>query len=251
MGFFYIFFILVCGFVVANYHLPARFKQNRSIGWDYYFRIALLGFVCLLTGLLITALVDAIDAPSWVLAWLSLTPHDLSAAWLSFGLEQVTPHQLAVAVFAFVTALVFAGYSYSRARNPVFRISQLVSECSGHHLEKLLLDAIIFDMSVSVTLKSRKWYAGKVIDFTPETGGLRTFALLPTRSGYRREKDLELVDTQNYEAYYHYMGVKDGSHGRLNLEHFRVVVPLENVSHIAMFDPETYTVFSSAEGIRD
>ena len=30
MGFLYIFFILVCGFIVANYHLPTRFRQGRS-----------------------------------------------------------------------------------------------------------------------------------------------------------------------------------------------------------------------------
>lgn len=245
MGFFYIFFILVCGFIVATYHLPTRFRQNRSTGWDYYFRIGSLGLCCIVFGLLVTIVLDVLDAPTRLLVSLGFSLGQLEAAWLSFGLEEVTSHQLSVAVFALLVALLVATYSHFRAKNKVFRVAKLASECSGHHLEKLLLDAIVFDMSVSVTLRSRKWYAGKVVDFTPETGGVRTFALLPMKSGYRRKADLQLVDTQDYEAYYRFMGMKGNHSGRLDLEHFRVVLPVEQISHIAMFDQETFDVFTA------
>lgn len=244
MGFLYIFFILVCGFIVANYHLPTRFRQGRSTGWDYYFRIGLLGLWCVVFGFIVTILLDILNLPSTLFSLAGYPLSDVRQAWLNFGLEEVTSHQLSVAAFSLIGALLFAIYSHIRARNKVFRVSRLASECSGHHLEKLLLDATVFNMSVSVTLKSRKWYAGKVVDFTPETGGVRSFALLPMKSGYRRESDLQLVDTQDYEAYYRFMGMKGDHTGRLDLEHFRVVIPVEHISHIAMFDQETYEIFT-------
>ena len=113
-------------------------------------------------------------------------------------------------------------------------------------IESLLVQAIDEDMLIFVTLKSRKVYIGYVAAPRIEHSHTQHLAIIPYISGYRDKDTLRYHEQHRYYELYLDKGIAIGQHERgLNLQHFRHVIPMDQVEAISLFDTDTYVSFDS------
>lgn len=109
-------------------------------------------------------------------------------------------------------------------------------------VESLLVQAIDEDMLIFVTLKSRKVYIGYVAAPRIEHSHTQHLAIIPYISGYRDKDTLRYHEQHRYYELYLAKGITADSEG-LNLQHFRHVIPMDQVEAVSLFDTGTYLSF--------
>lgn len=240
MGVLYVAFVLACGFLFTTLHLPARYKQKRSSGWESYFHVALWGFAWVIAAAVLVLIIDVLDLPSRTLPILGFNVETITANLGTYTAQEVTLRELFIAVVAFGLAAIAGGISALWTRNPGTRLRQLRKVCMADDLESLFLEAYTSFSTVLVTLDSRKCYVGLVIDVLTDEATMSSVAIIPTLSGYRAEKDLELVLPRNYYLHYERTGLLERSADYSQLVNFRIVIPIKNISHVSLFDHSQY-----------
>lgn len=109
-------------------------------------------------------------------------------------------------------------------------------------IEALLVQAIDEGKLIFVTLKSRKVYIGYVAAPRMEHHDTQHLSIIPYISGYRDKDTLRYHEQHRYYELYLSKDITADSEP-LNLDHFRHVMPMEQIETVSIFDTETYKSF--------
>ncbi len=237
--------VMACGFWYTDNHYPSRLRYARTHGWSSYFYIAMQGCKFVAQGAVITLLLY----PFVILIILLFTPFHY-ASWLhqvrilnvwlwehdifSYPIFCVSTLMLAV-VFTYVAGDVVR----NMLKNDRFREEAYREVAALDDVESLLVQAIDREMLIFITLKSRKFYVGYVTAPRIEHGQDRHLALIPYISGYRDKETLRYYEQYRYYALYLAQGITANS-AWLNLQHFRHVIPMNQIEAISLFDICSY-----------
>lgn len=249
MGVLYVAFVLVCGFIYTSLHLPARYQQKRSSGWESYFSVAFYGFAFVILATLIVLVIDGFDLPSRALPQFDTSIGTLNANIGDYTNQQLTPRELLIALLAFALAGLFGGWSKIRTKNPAVRLKKLRKACVGDELEGIFLDALRSGQWVSLTLDTRKCYIGLVTHVHTEAALLDSISIIPTLSGYRSDDDLELKLLRNYYHHYDEKGLLEEGSALDRLSDFRIVIPTKHIVHVSFFDLDAYKSLRESQAI--
>ena len=105
----------------------------------------------------------------------------------------------------------------------------------GNSLMQLLHRAEREKLLISITLASRKWYVGWVVESPNLRPDEKYFRLLPFTSGYRDKDTLETYRTVFYEDAL----MED----RNSAKEFVMILPLDGVQVANLFDPDVYNEY--------
>lgn len=248
MGPLIIMVVLVCGFWYTENHYQSRIRHARTNGWTSYFYVAMHGCKFVIQGfgftlifylaLVIISLIISIPHLFWaeydtkdIYSW--LTENKV----LSYPLLFVLSMGMAC-FFAYV-----AGDTAKKAlSNEDVRQAAYREMAAMDGVESLLVQAIDEDMLIFVTLKSRKVYIGYVAAPRIEHSHTQHLAIIPYISGYRDKDTLRYHEQHRYYELYLSKGITADSAG-LNLQHFRHVIPMDQVEAVSLFDTNTYVSF--------
>jgi hypothetical protein len=109
-------------------------------------------------------------------------------------------------------------------------------ETDGDSLMSLMQKALNGGRMLSITLESRKWYAGYLVDAPDLRPSEKYFSLLPVLSGYRDKDTLEARRTLRYDQVYEKIAEGDG----ISPEDFVITLPLASVRTANLFDLAVY-----------
>ena len=129
-------------------------------------------------------------------------------------------------------------------------------EEEGSELERLVTRAFRYELLLSITLTTDKYYIG-IMASTPEPSrDYRYVRIFPVSSGYRDPETKEMRETTSYlevrqaierEAARREEG-KDvpGDPVSLDPEDYAVIIPIDKIASLSVFDPEVYRRFQAA-----
>jgi hypothetical protein len=109
-------------------------------------------------------------------------------------------------------------------------------------LERVLLDSLVQDIPVRITLVDRKVYVGFVLSAPDPTVPRRWLRVLPLVSGYRDPDDLRYTFTTFYEPVYEAF-VGEPVDTEAADPRFQLALPADRIASIGLFDFETYEHF--------
>jgi hypothetical protein len=109
-------------------------------------------------------------------------------------------------------------------------------ETDGDSLMWLMQKALKEGRMLSITLESRKWYAGYLVDAPDLRPSEKYFSLLPILSGYRDKDTLEARRTLRYDVVYEKIAEDAG----ISAEDFVITLPLASVRTANLFDLAVY-----------
>lgn len=241
--------ILVFGFWYTENHYPSRIHHARTNGWSSYFYVAMHGCRFVAQGFFLAA---AICVAIWFFGEIIIFVVNIFASknheW-TFMSWVMSKQLMGIPVFI-VSSIVVAGFL---AYEEGFEARRMMEDeesrqkayremASKDAMESLLVQAIDEDMMIFITLKSRKVYIGYVASPRIEFHSTAHLEIIPFISGYRDKDNLRYVEQHRY--YDLYLSQKiDFSSTPLNLQHFRHVIPMEQIEAISLFDENTYSCF--------
>ena len=117
---------------------------------------------------------------------------------------------------------------------------------SGNLIELLIRENNESGKLVELSLESGKSYIGFVLESGIARHGESDVALLPLKSGYRKEDTQELEITTNYAPVLWEFLQNQESSG-LDYEDFRIVIPMSKIMSARIFDPDLYELFQQEE----
>ena len=111
---------------------------------------------------------------------------------------------------------------------------------SGDLIELLIAESIEDQRLIELSLRSRKSYIGFALESGITRQGESDIALIPIASGYRNKDTHELEITTNYAT-----AVKESLEkmSDLELNDFRIVLPMTEIISARVFHPEAYGRF--------
>lgn len=250
MGPLVIMVVLVCGYWYTENHYQSRIRHARTIGWTSYFSVAMHGCKFVIQGGVLTAfLYLALLALSLVIS----VPRLFSSTYAMKDLYSWLTDKTFLSFplffsFSMAAACFFAYAAGDTARkameNESIRQAAYREMAALDGVEALLVQAIDEDMLIFVTLKSRKVYIGYVAAPRIEHSHTQHLAIIPYISGYRDKDTLRYHEQHRYyELYLEQDITADATNGKLNLQHFRHVIPMDQVEAVSLFDVATYHSF--------
>lgn len=242
--------VLICGYHYTKCHLPSRYKQNKAVGWNAYFDVALKGSEFLFSGILISTSITAviyltmffINIPAYLFDfYLPFTfAYDFSKLRV-FGLSSFSALSIA---FTIIVSVGKASEVTKHHKNPEKR-TEMFREIAKHSaVESVLLESIESGLLLLVTLKSRKVYVGMIDEARLDQLDTSTLVLIPLMSGYRDKDTLTFNVEHNYVDYYINNGI-DLTSEPLSVYQFRHVLPFEQIESFSLFNANTYESFKS------
>jgi len=250
MGPLVIMVVLVCGFWYTENHYQSRIRHARTNGWTSYFYVAMHGCKFVIQGF---GLVIFFYFALLVLSLVISIPHLFSASYKMKDLYSWLANKtiLSYPVFFILSmttaSLIAYGAGYvarKMIRNEDVRQAAYREMALMDGVESLLVQAIDEDMLIFVTLKSRKVYIGYVAAPRIEHSQTQHLAIIPYISGYRDKDTLRYREQHRYYELYLEKGIAANQHTRgLSLQHFRHVIPMDQVEAISLFDTDIYRSF--------
>lgn len=248
MGPLVIMVVLVCGFWYTENHYQSRIRHARTNGWTSYFYVAMHGCKFVIQGF---GFILFIYLALLLISLLFSIPHVFSPrhatkdfySWLTDNTLLEYPLFFA---FSMAASCGFAYVAGDAARKSIS--SEPVRQAAYREMaamdgvESLLVQAIDEDMLIFVTLKSRKVYIGYVAAPRIEHSHTQHLAIIPFISGYRDKDTLRYHEQHLYYQLYLSKNITADSVG-LNLQHFRHVIPMDQVEAVSLFDTSTYKTF--------
>lgn len=111
---------------------------------------------------------------------------------------------------------------------------------TNDNLEQLLFKAMEESVQVEVTPKSQKGYIGSVLHNINPAHSRKWVLLLPIVSGYRTPNRMKIELTTNYAPVYKMMQDSDPLLAHLELKHFNVCIPVDEIQSARIFDISAY-----------
>ena len=118
------------------------------------------------------------------------------------------------------------------------------ARASGNLIELLIRENNESGKLVELSLRSGKSYIGFVLESGIARHGEADVALLPLKSGYRKEDTHELELTTDYAPVV-WKSLEELSN--LDYEDFRIVIPMSEIVTARIFDPDAYELFKSED----
>lgn len=255
---------LLLALLGGYYYLSTRYKHRYTIlrqsSYHLFFRAALWGIMFLVVArLTVFVLVEA--AP-------------VSAEWWGFVEERFVPERHRAYAGTAVLALAF-GVLLGRVLNfirdaenegapddakPVVGSKVYESyraiEDEGNELERLVTRAFRYEHLLSVTLTTDKYYIGFMANTPEPSRDYHYLKLVPASSGYRDPETKEMRETTAYlevrqaieeEAARREAGEDvPGDPVDLDPEDYAVIIPVDKIASLTIFDPEVYRKFQEA-----
>ncbi|EOD5342655.1 hypothetical protein ACJXWG_003187 [Vibrio parahaemolyticus] len=147
-------------------------------------------------------------------------------------------------LLAFIFGLITLIWYWFFPERKALKIEKIVSE---NHIENFIVEASFTQFPIALTLKSRKTYIGICLGDELINSKIEHIAIIPLLSGYRDKDDLSIDITNNYQSHYIEEGIEEGKHEALTKEHFRIIVPTDEVETFSFFDLSTYIAFKKKE----
>ncbi len=209
---------LIGGFLFVHLNHYFRFGAQRADGYRLLFQSAIAGVALSIFGRLAELLLAFTPLGKWFeVYWHTFSPFPYSAT-----------SALSLLMGPFFAFLVNLFINKEKAK-------LLELRAHGNFLARLLDEAANQKRLISVTLDSRKWYAGWVVE-SPNLNPLEQyFRLLPFISGYRDKDTLEPRRTVYYEAV-----LRDTT---LDRTEFVITLPLKDVKIAGFFNDDIYDEF--------
>ncbi|KHE02138.1 hypothetical protein NL54_06915 [Pantoea stewartii] len=247
MGPLIIMVVLVCGFWYTENHYQSRIRQARTNGWNSYFYVAMHGCKFAIQGFMMVSLLYLLlMITTLVFKIISLFEPSLYANLFSWMTEIKIMSYPLFFVLSMVAAVLLAyeqGLKAKRAlENEETRQKAYREMAAQDGIEALLVQAIDEGKLIFVTLKSRKVYIGYVAAPRMEHQDTQHLAIIPYISGYRDKDTLRYHEQHRYYELYLSKNVTADS-SPLNFNHFRHVIPMEQIEAVSLFDTETYKSF--------
>lgn len=245
MGVVFVALALVSGFIFTSLHLPARYKQKRSQGWESYFHVATWGSLYMLLGAIISIIADYFNFVSLLL---NKQHHTLAELNSTLTLSIASFKVLAVALIT-LSITVFFGYLSKIIYSNCIKLKTrtVVKLIQNDRLESLLMESSITQSPILLNLKSKKAYVGICLTEPSIDSNNDFIEILPLLSGYREKDTLELKLITNYHSHYKTEGIFDESHDYLTLEDFRTIVSKSELDSVSYFNIETFNNFQKKE----
>lgn len=227
MGFGLLFVPLVGGYLFLNWCHGTRFLVRRQTGHHLLFWSASVGLVLLALARGLEMLLDEA-----LLSWPRMVEHWRHAAPFPY---------VGTAALAFLlgpsTALLI-NLVYPRSRGAWQAVRR-----AGNSLELLLLEAMVSDSTIELTLHSGKSYVGWILNASVAEPERKFVEVLPLASGYRTQETHNLEFTTNYAPVLA-QSIDDAEPTTEN--DFRVVIPITEVRGARPFDFGVYFQFQEA-----
>lgn len=242
--------VLACGYLYTNRHLPSKFKQQKAIGWNAYFDVAVQGGLFLGSGLFLTialwlaswAIMCLFNIP-WLFDW---TSHKFTFAYdvLKIRLFGLSFFSAATLGFTILISVGAAKNAEKKFRDPSQRNAILREIASNSATESVIFEAIESGLLLLITLKSRKVYVGMVDEARFHHLDTDTIVIIPLISGYRHKDTLTFVMENNYAQHYEEEGITLTSQP-LSVYQFRHVLPFDQIESLSLFNVNTFEKFKS------
>ena len=207
------------GYVLLGWTYMSRYWFVRQSGYSLFFAAAVAGVVLLAVARLIVVLLRLCIPSEIYQYWHSYAPFDYS------GTVMVST------IIAIVLPPLINRFT------PKLKWATRFARASGDLIECLIQDAIESggEQLVEVSTKTSKCYIGFAQESGVAAGSESDIAISPIVSGYRHSETRDLIVTTNYAPV-----LFDSD---LDIEHFRVVIPLAEVASARRFDPDAYELF--------
>ncbi|WP_312292793.1 hypothetical protein [Atlantibacter hermannii] len=242
--------VLVCGYHYTNCHLPSRYKQNRAVGWNAYFDVALKGGEFLLGGILLTFCIVAF---LYSAMFLLNIPFYFGAVYtkFTFASDLLSMRLMGLSMLSSLTIACTIMISIGQATNatknnndPNKRIANFKEIAKHSAIESLLLESIERGLLLLVTLKSRKVYVGMIDEARFNQLDTNTLVLIPFMSGYREKDTLTFCVEHSYVDFYKEHNITLTSEP-LSVYQFRHVLPFDQIESFSLFNVSTYDSFQA------
>ena len=240
--------VLTSGWLVLRSRYGKTFIWWQS-GYNLYFRIAFAGILCLVTGLVIAAMLTGFNLAGSScgkgdanflssLQCLFQYPQEIFtlAAWLT----------LPVGVVGYVAGNFLPTTNSPRLKK---KYGSIVQRKNFEGYIKKTMDKHSF---LLITLKSRKVYVGAVMDSSLQfneldEGEQKYLRVVMALSGYRSDTDMQMYLTTDYTDEKLRECILDAGRSNTNLE---VMIPVKEITSIQPFDPQVYReFFMDREGV--
>ncbi|MDY4387746.1 hypothetical protein [Pectobacterium aroidearum] len=245
--------VLVCGYWYTDNHYPSRIRHARSNGWNSYFNVAMHGCRFFLSGLVTTFFVYTtiffidfifnLPLKIWPKAYDKFTSFE---RFFNSELMGYPSFIWSSAVLAIWIAYRQASDAKKEMQKEESRLKAYREVAKTDPMESLLVQAIDEEKLIFVTLKSRKVYVGFVAAPRFEHSETSHLCIIPYLSGYRDKDSLRFIETHSYVEHYIENNITSNSEP-LNLNHFRHIMPMEQVDSVSIFDTSTYQRFKDKD----
>ena len=204
------------GYVLLSWTYVSRYWFVRQSGYSLFFAAAVAGVVLLAIARLIAVLLCL-----WI-------PSDIYACW-----HRYAPFEYSGTVMVGTLLAIMLPPLINLATDK-HKWATRIARYSGDLIECLIQDVIESGgkQLVEVSTKSSKCYIGFAQESGVAAGSESDIAISPIVSGYRHSETRDLILTTNYAPF-----LLDSE---LDIEHFRVVIPLAEVASARRIDPELH-----------
>lgn len=247
-------FVLICGYIYVDTHIPSRYKLNKSVGWNAYFCVGARGGYFLILGLILTGVVVFY---LYTIQFIFNFPLYVGADYspFTFSEDLLKKRMFGMSYFSLLclgcTAFVSISQTYTvKNENDTLqaRIDAFREIAKDSAIEKILLDSLdkMEDgLMLLISLKSRKVYVG-MLDIARFDGlDTNTLVIIPVMSGYRDKDTMTFIVEHNYTDHYDKEGITLTSEP-LSVFHFRHVLPFDQIESLSLFNTNTYKKFQES-----
>ncbi len=208
------------GYVLLSCTYVSRYWFARQSGYSLFFAAAVAGVVLL-------------GVARWIVVLLHLCIPSEIYAYLRWHWHSYAPFDYSGTVMVSTFLAITLPLLVNRIA-PKHKSATRIARYSGDLIECLIQDVIESGgkQLVEVSTKSSKCYIGFAQESGVAAGTESDIAISPIVSGYRHSETRDLILTTNYAPF-----LLDS---KLDIEHFRVVIPLAEVASARRIDPELH-----------
>jgi hypothetical protein len=210
---------LLGGFWILKRFNPFRYRSRFLDGYALLLESAFIGMF--LFAIARTMIVGIVFLPYG---------DTLRTVWGAFA---PTPY-LGTATVAFVLGVLGPSLGNRIVKQDVWRKRSV--ERYSNQLIRLLTHCAESEAMVSITLATRKWYAGYVIEVPSFAPREHCFRLLPVLSGYRNQTDLTVAQTGSYIDV-----LEEAQTSGRQIKDLELVLPLDDVKVAHIFDVDVFS----------
>ena len=228
-----IFIVLLAGFLFLRVFPPTRYVSQRWSGPRLVFGAGTAGAF-----LLIVSRIVGYYLPSWV--WI-----ERSELWLQGIAGQAVPYLgTMVGTLALSLILALAGGLIIGTT----RATLTTNRWFGNSFLRLLTEQFGTKRMVAVTLSNGKVYVGLIVELPTLDPNEQYLKMLPALSGYRDEEGGINFTTNYYDTVLVDIGKKGTILESYREEDFQIVIRMDTVETLRVFDPEIYDEYFREKG---
>lgn len=244
-------FILICGYNYINSHIPSKIELQKAQGWNAYFQVALKGCEFFLGGVCCAVLLEIILYSLMfilnILNYLGIDyePFTFANDINNYRLWTISFFSWMVSIFSVLVSIGQASEAKKEILSHEKQVEIVKQTADKNPIDKLLLESLLSNLTVMVTLKSRKVYIGMVDAtkfFNIYTNSSPVISIIPFISGYRDKDTLSFIQDCNYASLYEEKNITFNSKP-LSYEQFRHIIPMDQIECFSLFDADTYSAF--------